>query len=264
MARGRRAQIWRYAPQYRRPRHFHSEPELNLITAGTGSFGTGDTVLHVKARDLLCWPPGCDHELIEASVNFDLYVFALKPELSERVLGHASARIVAGAARIELPPETFERLLAACLAPITELEASVVERHVAELWQSAHASRSMVHGGSPLGRRALASLLEQPQLSREVRARTVRAFPTELSRHFHRDTGLTLSEYRTRLRLLQLIERVDAGSSTLLAAALEAGFGSYSQCHRAFTQVLGCGPRQFFGGSLRRAMDEAFAPRIQR
>jgi AraC-like DNA-binding protein len=71
--------------------------------------------------------------------------------------------------------------------------------------------------------------------------------------------GTTLTDYRTRLRLLRLIERVDAGSS-LLAAALEAGFGSYSQCHRAFTRVFGCTPRRFFGSELRGAMIGAFAP----
>ena len=58
--------------------------------------------------------------------------------------------------------------------------------------------------------------------------------------------GTTLTEYRTRLRLIRLIERVDSGSNMLLAA-LEAGFGSYSQCHRAFTRVFGCTPRRFFG-----------------
>jgi len=259
MQGARRAQIWRYAPQYRRPRHFHAEPELNLIVAGTGRFGTGDAVLEVEARDLLCWPPGCDHELLEVSADFDLYVVALTPELSARVLGPSSAKILSGPARVQLPPPIFSRLLAASLTPVAELEAVVVESHVADLWRCAHAARGSVVNEPNLGRRVLTSLLEEPDLPRDDRARLVCAHPTELSRHFRRDMGSTLTEYRTRLRLLRLIERVDSGSN-MLVAALEAGFGSYSQCHRAFTRAFGCTPRRFFGSDLRREMLEAFAP----
>lgn len=255
----RRAQIWRYAPEFRRPRHFHAEPELNLIVAGTGSFGTGDAVLQVAARDLLCWPPGRDHELLEASADFDLYVIALTPELSDRVLGPSRARILGGPARVQLPPPVFARLLEACHTPIAELEVGVVESRVAEFWRHAHATRAAVTDESSLRRRVLSSLLEDPNLLRDERARLVRAYPSELSRHFRRDMGMTLTEYRTRLRLLRVIERVDAGSN-MLAGALDAGFGSYSQCHRAFTRVFGCSPRQFFGSELRHEMLQVFEP----
>ena len=51
-----RAQIWHHVPATRRPRHFHAEPELNLVTAGSGAFGMGEKVLPVAAGDLLWWP----------------------------------------------------------------------------------------------------------------------------------------------------------------------------------------------------------------
>jgi AraC-like DNA-binding protein len=259
MQGARRAQIWRYAQQYRRPRHFHAEPELDLIVAGTGKFGTGDAAIEVEARDLLCWPPGCDHELLEASADFDLYVVALTPELSDRVLGASGAKILSGPTRVRLSATIFAQLLTASLKPLAELEALVVETHVAEFWRSAHAARRTVMPDVSLGRRVLASLLEEPDLPRDDRARLVCAYPTELSRHFRRAMGMTLTEYRTRLRLLRLIERVDSGSN-MLVAALEAGFGSYSQCHRAFTRVFGCTPRRFFCSELRREMIDTFAP----
>jgi AraC-like DNA-binding protein len=59
---------------------------------------------------------------------------------------------------------------------------------------------------------------------------------------------------------LRFIEAADSGQSTLLAAALEAGFGSYSQCHRAFSAVLGCTPRAFFGTPIRSQMADTFEP----
>src|SRR5689334_4660767 len=56
-----RGHIWHHVPATRRPRHFHAEPELNLIAAGRAAFGMGEAVMAVEAGDLLWWPPGQDH-----------------------------------------------------------------------------------------------------------------------------------------------------------------------------------------------------------
>ncbi len=255
-----RAQIWRYAPAHRRPRHFHSEPELNLIVAGSGIFGAGEAVLRVSAGDLLCWPPGQDHELIEASPDFDLFVAGLTPELSERVLGKDSRAALAGPSRLRLAPSALARFRSMCAVPLPGQSPSAAEAHVAEFWREAHALRLRAGVPHALGPRALSSLLERPELGRNAVALLSRADPSEVSRHFHQHTGVTLTRYRTRLRLLGFIQKVDAGRGTLLAAALDAGFGSYSQCHRAFLRTLGCTPRAFFGTDLRRHIEDAVSP----
>jgi AraC-like DNA-binding protein len=260
MLPGRRAQIWRYSPEYRRPRHFHPEPELNLVVSGTAIFGTGSALIGAAAGDLLHWPPGCDHELIEASPDFDLFVFALTPDLCDRVLGRRAAIALAGPLQIRLPESTAAALHSRLAAPAITVECHVGEEYVAGIWLDAHDSRMTAKPRSTLGRRVLRSLLQQPELDRGERARLVHAHPSELSRSFHRELGLTLGSYRTRLRLLRFVELVDTGRSTLLAAALEAGFGSYSQCHRAFSMTFGCTPRAFFASSVRDRMAGAFEP----
>jgi len=260
MLPGRRAQIWRYSPEYRRPRHFHPEPELNLVVAGTATFGTGSITLTVAAGDLLYWPPGCDHELIDASLDFDLFVFGLTPELCDRALGRQAAPALSAPFQFRLPEATTSALRARLAAPVLTTESSVAEEHVVQLWMDAHRSRQNGPCHLDLGRRVLRSLLQRPELSRSERARLVCAHPSELSRSFHRAMGLTLGSYRTRLRLLRFVDLVDEGRSTLLAAALECGFGSYSQCHRAFSASFGCTPRVFFGTGVRREMESAFAP----
>jgi AraC-like DNA-binding protein len=90
--------------------------------------------------------------------------------------------------------------------------------------------------------------------------RLVRAYPTEISRRFHDDLGTTLSDFRSRLRLLRFIQAVDDGVPSLLAAALDAGFGSYSQCHRIFQRSFGCTPRLFFETPMRARIQDALAP----
>lgn len=259
MLPGRRGQVWRYAPEYRRPRHFHDEPELNFVVAGRATFGTGRETIAAVAGDLLCWPPGLDHELLAASADLDLFVVALTPELCERTLADRFALAMAGPARVHLPPIEWAQLSGYLAAPAYSPEASAGDEHVARLWARAHQSRLQLPNGRGVGARVLRSVLQQPNLDRLRRAQEIGANPSEVSRQFHNEVGLTLSTYRTRLRLLRFIHFVDSGR-TLLAAALEAGFGSYSQCHRSFTTTLGCGPRAFFGTERRRFMADQFEP----
>jgi len=230
------AHIWRYAPENRRPRHFHLEPELNLVAAGSGKFGVGQVEISVAAGDLLSWPPGQDHVLLEASADFDLFVIGLTPALSARVLGDHRARPHAGPTRIRIAAATLARLRPLCAVPLELQDRSVVERHVGDLWRDAHTLRTATHDRHAFTSRALVSLIERPDLGRTAVATAVRGYPTEVSRHFHRDMGLTLTAYCTRLRLLRFIQIVDGGTENFLAAAFEAGFGSYSQCHRVFQQ----------------------------
>lgn len=230
------------------------------MASGTGKFGMGHTVLSVAGGDLLWWPPGQDHELLDASPDFDLFVIGLTPELSSRVLGAGEGAAFGGPVRSRLSAAPLARFSALCSAPLESQDPLVIERHVGDLWREAHALRTTPPDMHTLTRRTLTSLIERPGLARTDVAQLVRGYPSEVSRYFHRDMGVTLTKYRTRLRLLRFIQAVDDGSSNLLSAALEAGFGSYSQCHRAFQRTFGCAPRDFFGTSLRRQMGDAFSP----
>jgi AraC-like DNA-binding protein len=251
-----RAHVWHHVPETRRPRHFHTEPELNLITAGSGVFGVGDSSVAVATGDLLWWSPGQDHVLLDASPDFDLYVIGLTPELSARVLGRDNLPAHAGATRIQLEQGALFRLRSLCAAPFGT-DPDAVEQHVGDLWREAHTLRLTTLDKHAFTSRAIVSLMERPELRRDDVALAARGHPTDVSRYFHKDVGLTLTEYRTRLRLLRFIHIADTRGMNLLSAAFDAGFGSYSQCHRAFQETLGCSPRRFFGTDLRTRMEEA-------
>ena len=85
-----RGHVWHHVPATRRPRHFHAEPELNLIAAGQAVFGVGEAIISVSTGDLLWWPPGQDHVLLDASPDLDLYVIGVTPAFSEHVLAESS------------------------------------------------------------------------------------------------------------------------------------------------------------------------------
>jgi AraC-like DNA-binding protein/mannose-6-phosphate isomerase-like protein (cupin superfamily) len=253
---GQHAYVWKYAESVggRRPRHFHAEPELNLVVSGDATLAVGDRHLHVTAGELVAFPPGVDHLVVAGSPDLYLYAIGLDSKYSAEVLGPAGD-----------PGVPFHvRLGSDELANVVERAAAIVDRSGAdqlgaELWQRLHsvtrgsASRAIspVH---VLTRRALGRLRAAPELGLGALAGELGAHPSEISRHFHRDFGTTLVRYRTRLRLLHFMRFMDAGEGDLTAAACASGFGSYSQCHRTFQAEFDCSPRQFFQTGVRERM----------
>jgi AraC-like DNA-binding protein len=254
-----KAFVWKYSDPIggRRPRHFHGEPEINLVVRGAATFGVGDRVLRVEQGELVTFPSGQDHVLLEPSADLYLFAVGLTP--------HYSAQVLKG----DVPLPMHLKLDKSELPGITARAAEIVDRPrseqlVAELWERIHgvSRRSGAPGGHTahvLTRRVLQCMRRAPELGLVALAAEARAHPTEVSRHFHRDMGMTLVRYRMRDRIMRLIQLVDEGERQLTAAANIAGFGSYSQCHRAFLSELGCAPRQFFAAGLRARMQLMYA-----
>lgn len=250
--------VWKYSDSIggRRPRHFHGEPEINLVVRGAATFGVGERTITIAQGELVAFPSGQDHALLERSSDLYLYAIGLSSGFSAEVL------------KGESPLPLRVKLADADLATIVTQAADIVDRPGseqlgAELWQRIHwlsrkAAAAEGRGTHVLTRRILQTLANAPELSLEAMARELRAHPTEVSRHFHRDMGMTLVRYRSRCRVLKFIELAGSGREQLLAAAGAAGFGSYSQCHRAFQAELGCAPSKFFTSGLRETMQRAY------
>ena len=60
--------------------------------------------------------------------------------------------------------------------------------------------------------------------------------------------GVSLVEYKNRLRIERFLTLVAPGGGNLMQAALDAGFGSYAQFHRVFRNLLGATPKEYLTG----------------
>jgi AraC-like DNA-binding protein len=255
--------VWKYSPVNwgRRPRHFHIEPELNLIACGQATFGIGETVVRVSQGDLLGFPAAQDHVLLEASPNLYLFAIGIQPQFSTEIL-RAQADQVMQPLHLHLTQDDFRALVSRASA-IVDREGA--DQPCAELWDHAQwlgrrcCPRPMA-AMHVLTRRALSAVNQEPGIELQSLSARLRTADSEISRYFHRDLGMTFAHYRTRLRLLRLISLMDGGGTTLSSAAEASGFGSYSQCHRIFQAELGCAPRIFFHAGLREQMQQAFNP----
>jgi AraC-like DNA-binding protein len=74
-------------------------------------------------------------------------------------------------------------------------------------------------------------------------ARAASLSSSHLSRIFKEQTGVSISWFRNQQRLQRFLRLYGTGRrTTALAAALEAGFGSYAQFYRVFRQQAGRSP----------------------
>ncbi|MGH2948377.1 MAG: helix-turn-helix domain-containing protein [Solirubrobacteraceae bacterium] len=74
-------------------------------------------------------------------------------------------------------------------------------------------------------------------------ARAARLSSSHLSRIFKEQTGVSITRFRNQQRLQRFLHLYGGGRrTTALAAALDAGFGSYAQFHRVFRQQAGRSP----------------------
>jgi AraC-like DNA-binding protein len=124
------------------------------------------------------------------------------------------------------------------------LAGLILPRRGAAVW---HALRGAA-GHSPVVHRVLESLAEQPKVSAQRLARDLGISSGHLARLFRTEMGISLVEYRNRLRIERFLSLADRSGGNLLDAALEAGFGSYAQFHRVFRKLVGTTPREYVAG----------------
>lgn len=100
----------------------------------------------------------------------------------------------------------------------------------------------------PVVRRVLEALNQNVLVGARSLANEMSISPGHLTRVFRTEMGVSLVEYRNRLRIERFFGLVERGGDNLLAAALSAGFGSYAQFHRVFRKVVGTTPREYIVG----------------
>ena len=90
---------------------------------------------------------------------------------------------------------------------------------------------------------AIEMLDAEPGMSGGELAKSLNVSQSYLGRAFRAVKGMSLVDYRNRLRVEKVVALLERGETNLLEAALEAGFGSYSHFHRVFWAQLHVTPR---------------------
>ena len=97
----------------------------------------------------------------------------------------------------------------------------------------------------PLVSEITRALAADPTLTCAALSTRVHLSAGRLARVFKKETRTSVVDHRNELRLARFLDGVDPCGGNLLAAALEAGFGSYAQFHRVFRARFGAAPRAY-------------------
>jgi AraC-like DNA-binding protein len=269
--------------------HRHVELELNLIVRGTVTYVVNGRRFNFLPRTLLWLFPQQEHQLVDRSDNAQFYVLVFKPALIQRScktpayegLKHGFSD-PDGVMSTLLSPESFDlirktmdTLMQGSLEPeLLNREAGYgpesgfrYEHHDPDAlnaglhyvlllcWRmqldgESAACATILHPGV---RRALKLLSEgDTEQNLSELAKACGTSKSYLSRMFRRQIGVPLNRYRNSLRLSRFFDEYrQPDQKTLAEAVYAAGFGSYAQFYKVFTQAYGRGPREAMASRLR-------------
>ncbi|MBP1473027.1 helix-turn-helix transcriptional regulator [Frateuria sp. MAH-13] len=174
--------------------------------------------------------------------------FEVAPEHEDELFGRR-LRGTIDAARVMSPADQYRhRALHAALARreadrLAAEEAATSLCH-AILHRAAPGEGSLLPRARRLAMRARERLLADPADGADLAtlATCVGCSPFHLARVFRRAFGLSLGDYRTRIRLALALERLAAGADDLAALACELGFSHHSHFGAAFRRHVGLTP----------------------
>jgi AraC-like DNA-binding protein len=238
-----------------RPRaHRHAELEVNLILRGTASYLLGDRRYALTPGTLTWLFPGQDHVLVDESSDHELWWAVFRPALVAEIatsrhtrplleqdpVGQFSRRLHSG--RVRRLSALFHEVQDAEM-----VDDALVNTGLAYLlslaWRAFLDSDEVVEGVDlhPAVETVARMLGADPNAGDlATLARAARLSSSHLSRIFKEQTGVSISRFRNQQRLQRFLGLYGTGRrTTALAAAHEAGFGSYAQFYRVFREHAG-------------------------
>lgn len=254
--------IWYHSRnKFLRAMHRHDELEVNLVVRGTARYLLANRHYDLCPGMQIWLFPEQDHLLLDESPDYEMWIVVFRPSLLKRMCQTPETSLL-----LETNPtallcrrlqgEHAERL-ALLYHGLGQEVASDVHCFNAGLgytllsaW-AAHQAASQAHGRDvhPAVEAAVRLLREaapEQVLGVEEVAEQCGLSASRLSHLFRQQIGVSLVDFRNRLRIEQFVRLYAGGNRLNIAeAALAAGFGSYAQFHRVCRHHLGCTPLEY-------------------
>jgi len=227
------------------------------VVRGTASYLLGDRRYQLTPRTLTWLFPGQHHVLVDESADHELWWAVFRPGLVSRAaamtpVGPLVERDPAGEFSRRLDMRSADRLATLLIALHDDDAAddALLNAGLAYLllsaWRAYLESEDLVAGVDvhPAVESVARDLRSDPEAGGlDDLARAAGLSPSHLSRIFKAQTGVSITRYRNQRRLERFMALYGQGRrTTALAAALDAGFGSYAQFYRVLRAETGHGP----------------------
>lgn len=261
--------------------HHHVELELNIVARGTVTYVAGGGRFTFGPRSLLWMFPSQEHQLVDRSNDAQYYVAVFKPELISRSCRSSTYRDLKrkmppgnNLLYSLLDSDQFVFLIS-LLKQVMEgsIDPDILNREagfgVDSDFRYRHGDSDWLNAGlhhlllfcwrlQQTGTSENCQVSLHPSVSKALKflgddawagtlgqlARQCGLSETHFSRMFSRQVGVPLNRYRNSLRLARFWEHYrNPVQPTIMEAVFAAGFGSYAQFYKVFTEVYGEGPR---------------------
>ncbi len=263
--------------------HRHRELELNLVVQGSITYVVSGNRYTFPQGTLLWMYPSQEHQLVDRTSNAQYYVAVFKPELIANACHGESYDDLKkvdfdreGVLSRQLKPEAYDLMRRNMDALMEDsLDPDLLNREagfgLSDNFSFEHGAPDALNAGlryllilgwrcyrtgqssaravqlHPGVEKALYLLSQRKDtLSLKELASRCGISDVYLSRLFHQQVGVPLSRYRNSARLQRFMELYRGRSQpTMLEAAFEAGFGSYAQFFKIFSEAYGQSPRTY-------------------
>jgi len=236
--------------------HVHDEFEVNLVTSGRGTYLVAGERKVLRPRSLIWLFPEQEHILLDFTRDFTMWILVLSPEFTEQMVPRIPilAERDPGSVLMRPLPSKCVRLLDQIAQELSTGFQPLDCHELGLAWWLASAWNAYEHGDSQDAgslhsavARAMALLREDPSKNLKTLAQETRISPSQLSRLFKRQAGVSITDFRNSLRLDAFVDRCyGARDSAMFAIARDAGFGSYAQFSRVFRRQMGCSPETYY------------------
>jgi AraC-like DNA-binding protein len=247
-------------PAPMRDLHAHGDIELNFVYSGAVRHFVGGRFVEIAGSGLSVFWAAMPHQLVEVEPKTELmWMHVPLVTVLRWSLGSAFMRkVLAGEVVIDPQSTSWDaeltrRWLSDVQSgdPITlrtcELEVQARMRRLAWKRQHKTAPRAAEHKARRQVEAITAFLAEsyKDDISTADIGQAVSLHPNYAMTLFRRECGMSIWQYLIRLRLSHAQLALLSTDKTVLAIALESGFGSLARFYAAFTRECGMSPGEF-------------------
>lgn len=250
--------IWWMRRRGLRHVHRHDEPEINLVTRGHATYVLSDRRYDLRKNTQVWLFADQDHVLFDESPDFEMFILVFRRSLLQRICKTDRTRLLLqrnpGGEMCKLLSDESAAALSTLFKQLHEAKSDAPRFNAGIAYALLAAWEAQISSDQVIGkdvhpaveRAARIIQAESEPLSLQQIADQAGLSPSRLSRLFHQQSGISLVKFRQRQALQRFFRAYGKGrEKTLLAAALEAGFGSYPQFHRVFKQLVGKTPADY-------------------
>jgi len=237
--------------------HSHPDPEFCLVLAGFSRFIIRGAIHSLVPGTLVWLSADQKHVLVEQSLDHRMLIVSYRSGFVRRCAGPECRRSLLDNRNIVLARKIPSERASLIQKIANELKALPESNRFAKdgfrflfdmAWRAFCESSEVSEKREthPAVEKALALLVNGNEEKLSALAGAVGLSASALCRLFKAQVGDSIVRYRNRQRVARFVEYHGRGlKATATEAAYRAGFGSYAQFYRIFTDITGLTPRAY-------------------